>query len=216
MHRACKSVHAGPWRACAVAHALGMLAVEGGAAHVAVDAVAVRQALGPVPAVHVGALRGRRVVVVAHAMRQVVRPLPLVGAAVRVQCEPLPAPPPRLEAAVVAAAARQPHRAAPVPRPGDPIAFVLLPVGHPRDAAPRAHAARKLAVVPLAAAADVAATAVRPQRVVELAVVLGAVCPAVDAVRQLVVGPLALDLVGLGGGGRARGMGYGVWGWNEA
>ena len=119
---------------------------------------------------------------------------------------------PRLEAALVAATAREPQRAAPVPLVITPVALVLVAAGQARDAAPRAHAARKLAVVPLAAGADVAATAVRPQRVVELAVVLGAVCPAVDAVRQLVVGPLALDLVGLGGGGRVRGMGYGVWG----
>ena len=91
-----------------------------------------------------------------------------------------------------------------------PVALVLVAAGQARDATPRAHAARKLAVVPLAADADVAATAVRPQRLVELAVVLGAVRPAVDAIGQLVVGPLALDLVGLGGGGRGRGRSMGL------
>ena len=51
--------------------------------------VRVRARVG-VAAVHVGPLGGGRVVVVAHAVRQVVRPLTLVRATVGVERETLP------------------------------------------------------------------------------------------------------------------------------
>ena len=69
----------------------------------------------------------------------------------------------------VAAAGREPQRAAPVPLVLTPVALVLVAARQARDATPRAHAACKPAVVPLAVDADVAAAAVWPQRVVELA-----------------------------------------------
>ena len=155
---------------------------------------------------HVGPFGGGRVVVVAHAVRHVVRPLALVRAAVGVEREALPGAPPLLEAALVAAARREPQRAAPMPLVVQLVALVLVAARQARDAPPRAHAARELAVVPLAIDADVAAAPVRAQRLVELAVVLGAVRPAVDALGQPVVGPLALDLAGRGvrGTGRSR------------
>jgi|TARA_B110001469_G_scaffold115160_1_gene119569 hypothetical protein len=122
-----------------------------------------------VAAAHVGPLGGGRVVVVAYAVRHVVRPLAFVRATVGVEREPLPGAPPRLEAPLVAAAGREPQRAAPVPLVLTPVALVLVAARQARDATPRAHAACKPAVVPLAVDADVAAAAVWPQRVVELA-----------------------------------------------